>query len=119
MKLNEQVLELINNSEGHLSAEDAFLLAKQQGLKISFASMYRVLSKLVSEGKIRKIKNLKDVEIYDKTTCDHEHLVCSKCGKITDIKIKDFMKYLEKATGENIDSYDLCINYVCKRCKKK
>ena len=59
------------------------------------------------------------LDVFDKTLVDHEHLVCSKCGKIMDIHIKDLKKKLAKETGVEIDNYELIINYVCDDCKKK
>ena len=53
-KLNQQILDMINSSNGHLTAEEAFLLAKKKKIEISLASTYRILNKLVKEGLINK-----------------------------------------------------------------
>lgn len=117
--LNQNILEMIRNSEGHLTAEEVFLMAKKKKINVSMASIYRILNKLVDEGLIRKISISGKLDVFDKTLVDHEHLVCSKCGKIMDIHIKDLKKKLAKETGVEIDNYELIINYVCDDCKKK
>lgn len=118
-KLNKQILDLIKESEGHLTAEQAFLLAKNKGIDVSMASVYRILGKLADEGLIRRIHVADKPDIFDKTISEHEHIICSKCGKVTDIHINDFKKILVENTGLNdIDSFSLCINYVCDECKK-
>lgn len=119
-KLNQELLEMIRNSDGHLTAEQAFLMAKEKNIKVSMASVYRILTKLNEEGYISKFTNQDKVDVFDKTTEDHEHLVCTKCGKVSDLHIKDFKKILIDECGvKNFDSYNLCINYICDECKKK
>ena len=116
---DQELLKQIKNSQGHNSAEDIFLLAKKNNMDISLASVYRILTKLSDEKKIKKIYVDKDYVLYDRFVEDHEHLVCDKCGKVSDINISNFRKQLEAKTGISIDSYDLCIHYICDNCKKK
>ena len=118
-KKNQAILQMIRDSEGHLTAEQAFMMAKEKGIDISFASIYRILGKFADEGYIRRIKVTSGNDIFDKTTKEHEHLICSKCGKIKDIHILGLKKILIKQTGINdISSYNLCIDYVCEECQK-
>lgn len=117
--LNQNILEMIRNSEGHLTAQDAFLLAKKKKINISMASIYRILGKLADEGLIKRISVSGKSDIFDKTLIEHEHLICSKCGKVSDIHIKDFRKKLTKEIGVEINDYELVINYVCEHCRKK
>ena len=119
-KLNQAILDMIINSEGHLTAEEAFLLAKKKQVNVSMASIYRILSKLAEEGYIKKISIPGGADIFDKTLENHEHLVCKVCGKVKDIHIDNLNKLLTKETGlKEIDNYSLCIDYVCEDCKKK
>ena len=119
-KLNQTILDMILNSDGHLTAEEAFLLAKEKKINVSMASIYRILSKLAEEGYIKKISIPGGADIFDKTLENHEHLVCKVCGKVKDIHIDNLNKLLIKETGlKEIDSYSLCIDYVCEDCKKR
>jgi len=117
-KLNREILELVLNTEGHLTAEDVFFLAKKKNINVSLASVYRILNKLADEGKLRRVSNIKDKAIYDKYTKDHGHLVCNKCGKVTDIEFDSIQDYLCKTTKKKVSSYDLCMYYICDKCKK-
>lgn len=117
--LNQNILQMIRNSEGHLTAEEAFLLAKKKKIDVSIASIYRILAKLADDGLISRFSVAGKPDVFDKTLEEHEHLVCSKCGRVTDIHISDLKKKLVKETGVEIDDYELTINYVCNRCKKK
>ena len=117
--LNQRVLEMVRDSEGHLSAEDAFFLAKKKKINVSMASIYRILGKLADDGYLRRFSVAGKPDVFDKTLEEHEHLVCRKCGKVTDIHIANFKNMLKKQTGLIIDDYDLSINYVCEKCKSK
>lgn len=119
-KLNKQILNLVKESDGHLTAEQAFLIAKNKGIDVSMASIYRILGKLADDGLIQRIHVANKPDIFDKTISEHEHMICSKCGKVIDIHIYDFKKVLIEQTGiKDIDSYSLCIDYVCDECKKR
>lgn len=117
--LNQNILNMIKESSGHLTAEEAFLLAKKKSINVSIASIYRILGKLADDGYIKRISVAGAPDIFDKTLSDHEHMICSKCGKITDIHISKFKNVLEKKIGQSIDDYELSIKYVCEECKNK
>ena len=117
--LNQSILEMVRNSKGHLTAEEAFLLAKKKKIDVSMASIYRILGKLADDGLIRKFSVSGGADVFDKTLDEHEHLICSKCGKVKDIHIKDLKKKLVKEVGVKISDYELSINYICEDCKKK
>ncbi|MDO4941003.1 MAG: transcriptional repressor [Erysipelotrichaceae bacterium] len=117
---NQAILQMIRGSQGHLTAEQAFLLAKEKGISVSLASVYRILGKLAEEGYIKRIKVVGGKDIFDKTLDEHEHLVCLVCGKVQDISIANLRKTLIKQTGiDSIQSFNLCIDYVCEDCQNK
>lgn len=116
-KLSQQILEIVLDSDKHMTAEEVFLLAKKKKVNISLASVYRVLNSLTNEGHLRRISFSNSADVYDKSVCDHGHLVCSKCKKTVDLEFKDLRKILLKQTGIDFDSYELTINYVCDKCK--
>lgn len=116
--LNQNILTMIQKSEGHLTAEQAFLLAKKKKIDVSMASIYRILGRLADDGYIKRFTVAGKPDVFDKTLSDHEHLVCRKCGCVEDIHINDFKKILSKSVGFKVEDYDLNINYLCNRCRK-
>ncbi len=116
--LNQSILNMIQNSEGHLTAEQAFLLAKKENINVSMASVYRILGKLADGGYIKRFTVAGRPDVFDKTITDHEHLICRKCGCVKDIHINDFKKILSKSIGFKVEDYDLNINYICDHCEK-
>ena len=117
-KLSQQILDLINMN-GHMNAEEVFLLAKKKKINVSLASTYRILGKLAEDGLIKRITIKNKVDVFDKTIKDHGHLVCDKCGKIMDFEILHFKNILDKQTNSDIISYELCAHYICEDCRKK
>ncbi|MBQ0035665.1 MAG: transcriptional repressor [Firmicutes bacterium] len=117
-KLSQQILEIVKDSDKHMTAEEIFLLAKKKKVDISLASVYRVLNSLSEEGCLRRISFSNKADVYDKSVSDHGHLVCSKCKETVDLEFKDLRKILLKQTGVDFDYYELTINYVCEKCKR-
>jgi len=117
-KYGQQILDIINKSCDHLSAEQIYQMMKQLDSKIVLATVYNNLNSLVEENKIRRLMIDEDCERYDRIK-RHDHLVCSKCGKIEDIFIEDIKDELVQKTGYEFDSYELILHYVCKECRKK
>ena len=54
---------------------------------------------------------------YDKMI-RHDHLVCRRCGKLTDICFQDLTKQLQSQTDEELLSYDLQVSYICPACRR-
>ena len=117
-KYAKQLLELINQSKEHLSAEQLFLELKKTEHKVVLATVYNNLNVLYQEGRIRKISTEGSPDRYDKIQ-KHDHLVCRKCGALSDINLVDLTKNLENQLGEGILSYDLKVFYLCPKCTKK
>jgi len=111
------ILEIINDSENHLTAEQIFLLLKEKNKKAVIATVYNNLSFLYKEGFIRKVSVEGYPDRYDKMK-QHDHLVCRRCGKLEDITLEDLTEKIQKQIGISMLSYDLKINYICDNCLK-
>ena len=55
---------------------------------------------------------------YDVAT-KHDHLVCKKCGKLSDVYLDDLTDSLQEQVEVEVESYDLKISYICPACRKK
>ena len=89
------ILEIINDSENHLTAEQIFLLLKEKNKKAVIATVYNNLSFLYKEGFIRKVSVEGYPDRYDKMK-QHDHLVCRRCGKLEDITLEDLTEKIQK-----------------------
>ncbi len=118
-KLASQLLNLIQNSDRHMSAEEIFMLCKDKGVRISFASVYRNLTNLVESGDIRRVPVTGEPDRFDKTIRAHDHAFCTVCGSVVDVDVGDMEKYLNDKLGDKIESYSLTIKFICPECRAK
>ena len=107
------ILNIINNSCEHLTAYQVYEYARSEISNISLGTVYRNLSNLTDEGKIRKLE-LYGIDRYDKKDM-HSHFVCVKCESIIDVfdSILHNDKYID---GNLVIDYDIKINGICKKC---
>lgn len=116
-KNSKLILDIINNSNDHLTAEEVYYKIKVINPKVVLATIYNNLNYLTKEGYIKKVLIDNGPDCYDKIV-RHDHLICSKCGGIKDITLEDLSRKLEEETGVSILSYDLQIHYICDECKE-
>ena len=113
----EQILSIINESEQHLSAEEIYSLMKERSSSVALATVYNNLIRLTENGMIRKVHFGSVPERYDRIA-KHDHLVCTKCGKITDIRLDDLTDAICRQLQTDIVSYDLNVQYICPQCRE-
>lgn len=118
MKYEQSILALINRAEDHLTAEQVFFRLKEQYPSVVMATVYNNLNSLYQRGMIRKIRVEGLPDRYDRNT-KHDHLLCSRCGRLSDLCLEDLTQTLESQVGFHIDSYDLRIHYLCPQCREK
>ncbi len=112
----KQILDIINISNDHLTAEQIYLCLKEKNSKIVLATVYNNLAWLYEQGLIRKVAVAGFPDRYDNMLLRHDHLVCKQCGTLADVTLEDLTEKLEQATGVHVLSYDLNIDYVCPNC---
>ena len=111
------ILNIINNSDSHLTAEQIYLKIKETSSKTVLATVYNNLKTLHESELIRKVSVEGCPDRYDKVI-RHDHLVCKRCGRLTDILLEDLTVKLKNEIREEILSYDLKISYICSDCRQ-
>src|SRR5262245_37601830 len=84
----EVVLQVIRESMEHLTANEVFGAAKGLLPTISFATVYNSLRYLKDAGLITEIQFGNGASRFDRITARHDHAICTKCGKLVDIKLE-------------------------------
>lgn len=116
-KQKRLILDIVNNSDTHYTAEQIFAVAQKTMPAIARATVYNNLNALLKENLIRKICLPNQIDCYDKILPEHDHLICVKCGRISDIVVSDVKKDIERQLNGNLLSYSLNISYICEKCK--
>lgn len=90
------------------------------------ATIYNTLNSLIKIGIVIEIKNGDNSTHYDYFMKPHFHIICKKCGKISDVFYPDFDQIenrmrseAEKQTGYIASSSHLEIYGLCPNCQKK
>ena len=113
------ILNIVKNTIGHLSADEIYILARNEMPGIALATVYNNLNALYGSGQIGKVKIADSADLYDRSPVLHDHLICSKCKCVKDVAIPNFLEHLKESLGEDIESYDLNLQYTCEKCKSK
>ena len=116
-KYAKKILEIVEASRDHLTAEQVFMQLRETYPTVVLATVYNNLNRLCEENRVRKISVEGMAERYDRIR-RHDHLVCKKCGKLLDIDMGDLTAQLEEKVGIPILSYDLKLLYLCEACRK-
>lgn len=132
-KPREAILDVLANTEKHLSAENIYLTIHQFYPNIGLTTVYRNLEMLVDIGMIVKFdfgEGRAKYELSDQYSAKghHHHLVCKECYKVIDYSdfMKDEVKFLkntEKGLSEKYHFHitDHLIQFfgVCDECSEQ
>ena len=108
----------VTELQRHPTAEQVFLEMKREHPSIAIGTVYKHLNALAEEGLLHRITESGSPNRYDRTE-RHDHLICSRCGKIADVRLPDMQERIQKALGQEILSYDLRIRYICPACREQ
>ena len=117
-KQRQLIYEIICGSDGHMTAEQIYLAAKQRMPSIAMGTVYRNLGLMVDAGEIRRVVISGEPDRFDRTLTPHHHMICAQCGRVTDVALTDIHAYLEQQTGVSVVAYDLSIRYICPGCRE-
>ncbi len=82
------VLDAVLAWNDHFDADNLFIYLKNNGSKVSRATVYKTLSLLHECGLVSRYRFSQGHAQYEKTTDrpHHDHMVCTKCGKIIEFE---------------------------------
>ena len=116
-KHGKMIADVVISSHDHPTAEQIYIRIKESGASISLATVYNNLKTLVEDGVLRKITLEGSPDRFD-CADGHQHLICARCGKLSDISLPDLTELLRKNVGEGFLTYDLRVSYLCEDCRK-
>ena len=117
-KYAEEILAAVTGLQRHPTAEQVFMEMKKEHPSIAIGTVYKHLNALAEEGLLHRITESGSPDRYDRTE-RHDHLICSRCGKITDVRLPDMQERIREALGQEILIYDLRIRYICPACREQ
>ena len=100
-KYAEEILAAVTELQRHPTAEQVFMEMKKEHPSIAIGTVYKHLNALAEEGLLHRITESGSPDRYDRTE-RHDHLICSRCGKIADVHLPDMQSRIEHALGRDI-----------------
>ncbi len=114
--------EFLRTSE-HFSTEELYLRLRKKHPAIGYATVYRTL-RLFAECGIAEERHFGDGQTrYESSVTDqhHDHLVCTRCGKIIEFEepqIEKLQVKVAKDHGFRIENHRLELYGLCADCNK-
>ena len=100
-KQREAILDVFLGASGHVTSEDLFQRVRDSHPSIGYTTVYRTL-KLLCDAGLAIERHFEDgVTRYEIEHEHHDHLVCTKCGKIVEFECQ----MIETAQNEIADRY--------------
>lgn len=110
------VYELVNASREHLTVQQLYARLRRTHPGVALATVYNNVNKLCENGLIRRVSVAGFPDRYDAVR-KHDHLVCSRCGNLSDAAFADLTASLREEVGEGFLRYDLKVFYLCPACR--
>jgi len=119
-----RIVEQVFSHHDHFDAEDLVekLRAAGQGERVSRPTVYRTLSALVEAGLLRKmVLNGRSVYEHDYGYPQHDHLHCTKCGKLIEFH-SDELEAIRDAVAKThqfrVLGHRLIVDGICAECSR-
>ena len=115
---------LKERSPKHVTPEELFSIVHEEYKQIGIATIYRTLNIFEELGIVNKQEftdNAYTYELIDSKSNIHDHIICTKCGKIIEdecIDSSELSDFLKKMYDFDLNYYSLRIYGTCSECQK-
>ena len=116
-----RVLSILENSEiKHMSAEDVYKELLDEERSVGLATVYRVLTQFEDAGLVIRHHFEGERSVFELNDEDHhDHMVCVKCGSVTEFLDKRIEAQQDKVAEDNdftIQDHSLTLYGLCQNC---
>jgi Fe2+ or Zn2+ uptake regulation protein len=115
------VLQVVRESEEHLTAGEIFEAARRLLPTLSYATVYNSLRYLKDAGAVREISFGNAASRYDRETDRHDHAICTSCGRLVDFDLSETVELMRAAarrTRFKPESVHLTLRGLCPDCRE-
>ena len=117
------ILDRICELSEHFYVESLHSKLEQNGFHVSKATVYNTMELLVDCGLVRRHQFNNQPAQYERVTGpgNHHHLICTQCGKMTEMKDPDLMKAMNSRRYPTFTAtyFAIYVYGVCSRCQRK
>ena len=117
------ILDAFLSSERHMSIEELYLKLRAKHPSIGYATVYRTLKLFAESGIAREIQFGDGQTRYEHVAEGehHDHLVCTRCGAITEFRNDTIEKLQDEIAGSYgfiIETHKMELYGQCAKCRK-
>jgi Fur family transcriptional regulator, peroxide stress response regulator len=112
------VYRALLESEEHPTPEMLFNAVSPSMPSLSLATIYKSLEALRTLGLVREVPVVSDSRRYDANIDAHHHLVCERCGSVTDYYNDDIVPAVPRRKIRGFSAHSVTVNItgVCAAC---
>lgn len=118
MKNRELLLDIIEKSREHMTADMIYMEAKRLQPSIAVGTVYRNLASMVEQNLIGVVSAAQGPARYDKSPISHPHAKCTACGRVFDFMSDEIDRAIKQALGTDECVYQLTVNCLCDECRE-
>jgi Fur family ferric uptake transcriptional regulator len=118
------ILDAFLNIETHVTAEELYDIIKKDNPEVGVATVYRTLKILCEAGLANEVKfsdrSTRYEHLFDHE--HHDHLICIKCGKYTEVRdqeIEDLQQKLAQKNKFQILRHRMELYGICEDCRRE
>jgi Fe2+ or Zn2+ uptake regulation protein len=116
------VLEALRATTSHPTAEELRGMVQELVPTVSLGTVYRNLHVLVEEGYVRRLPTPQGSHRFDGDLSPHLHVICRRCGKISDVHLEIdsvALGRVTKLTGYTDLSQRVEFRGICPECHEE
>lgn len=116
----EIILECIKDGYCHPTITEIMDKVKDKDSSIGQATVYRNINKLLEEGTIGRVYSSMNSFHYDANTEEHDHFICTRCGRIIDLFDNSYAKNkktIEDKYSFKVDKASTAYEGICSLCQ--
>jgi len=116
------IYDVLKEATDHPTAGDIIERLRAKELTFAYGTVYNSLRYLTDAGLIRELKLGDASSRYDARTDEHQHIVCTTCGKVDEVceEVPEaWLQTAAKETGYIIEKAKIVLEGVCGECASK
>lgn len=111
---------ILNAGEEHLAAGEILRRVRHTVPDVAESTVYRTLASLEDLGVISHLHLANGASAYHPAGTRHQHLVCSRCGQVTDVPdtvFDELASVIDTFYGFSIDASHVALQGRCSACR--